>query len=154
MALVTGRSSSSPSIPPSARFAFSNPLRREYGLRLLTGNMPEPLRGVLIKGLRRPPLFSGQQTPLAVQSAHRRRLSDTGLLKATVNITNWLIVTELGVTRRTVEAPLGSISRVTRNTLLVAQGAQLRRLYLALMEKLGDPGAALTVFQQALDDLG
>jgi len=64
-----------------------------------------------------------------------------------------LIFTELEVTRRTIEAPLASISRVTRNTLLVAQGVELRRLYFALAAQIGQAGA-LAVFQRVLEAMG
>ncbi|HEY7348635.1 MAG TPA: hypothetical protein VH599_10005 [Ktedonobacterales bacterium] len=142
-----------PPRPPFGRYRFSNPLRREYGIRLLTLTLPEPLRLVLTRALRRPPLFDGQQTPLAVQSAHCRRLNDAELARASQQTKSTLVLTEVEVTRRTLEAPLGSISRMTRNTLLIAQGVQLRRLYLALVAQLGQ-AAALAVFQQALEAVG
>jgi hypothetical protein len=58
---------------PSGRYTITNPLRREYGLRLLTATMPAPLRALFLAAWRRPYLFSGQETPLAVQSAYRQR---------------------------------------------------------------------------------
>jgi hypothetical protein len=58
---------------PSGRYTITNPLRREYGLRLLTATLPEPLRLVILSAWRRPYLFTCQETPLAVQSAHRQR---------------------------------------------------------------------------------
>jgi hypothetical protein len=122
MAILAGLPPTPPPPPPSARYATSNPLRREYGLRLLTGNMPERLRRVLITAFRRPSIFNGQVTPLAIQSAHRQRPDGEALAQFKPKTLCWLTQTELGVTRRVLEAPLGSISRMTCNTLLVAQG--------------------------------
>jgi hypothetical protein len=121
---------------------------------LLTCNLPEPLRAALVRALRRPPRFQGEKTPLAVQSGRRLRPDEGQLAKATLQTKCTLVLTELEVTWRVLEAPLGSISRMTRNTLLVSQGAYLRRLYLALVEQLGDVGLALTEFQRALDAIG
>lgn len=60
---------------PSGRYITSNPLRREAGLRLLTATLPEALKTLILGAWRRPYPFSGQETPLAVQSAQRRRRS-------------------------------------------------------------------------------
>jgi len=108
----------------TGRYAVSNPLRREAGLRLLTANLPAGLRRVLLGGLRHP--------PLAVQSAQRQRLTDTALAHASAQTLLWYTLTELEVTRRVLEAPGTSLTRLARKTLLVEQGASLRRLYAAL----------------------
>src|SRR5690348_11848289 len=117
---------------PSDRYLTSNPLRREYGLRLLTSTLPAPLRALLLSVWRRPYLFTGQETPLAVQSTQRRRPDEATIATANAQTLSWIALTELEVSRRVLEAPMASISRVTRSTLLVAQGAYLRLLYAAL----------------------
>jgi hypothetical protein len=139
--------------PPAGRYAISNPLRRERHLHLLTGHLPEPLRRVLLDGLRRPPLFAGEQTPLAVQSARRRRLSDGQVARAHLATLCALTLTELEVTRRLVEAPREALPLVTHHALLVAQGAELRRLYLVLVARLREAGAQATV-QALLAEVG
>jgi hypothetical protein len=153
MNIIYGVPSSPLPRTPATRYLSTNPLRREQGIRLLTYTLPEPLRVVLMRGLRRPPLFDGQRTELALQTVYRQRLSDEGLASASLMTRSALVLTELEVTRRTIEAPLASISRVTRNALLVAQGAELRRLYFALVAQIG-PAAALAVFQRGLDAIG
>jgi len=136
---------------PSGRYTLTNPLRREYGLRLLTATLPEPLRALILAAWRRPYLFSGQETPLAVQSAQRQRPDIAGANAQTIC---WVTLTELEVTRCALEAPIASISRVTRNTLLVAQGAYLRLLYAALVIQLGSIEAALAEFGRLLLKVG
>jgi hypothetical protein len=123
---------------PSGRYTLSNPLRREYGLRLLTATLPDPLRLLILAAWRRPYRFSGQETPLAVPSTQRQR---PDLTHATVQTLCWVTLTELEVSRRVLEAPIASISRMTRHTLLVAQGAYLRLLYAALVRQMGEAGA-------------
>ncbi|HEY7349749.1 MAG TPA: hypothetical protein VH599_15645 [Ktedonobacterales bacterium] len=139
---------------PSGRYTRSNPLRREAGLRLLTAALPEPLRRVIVTTWRRPSLFNGEQTPLAVQSGLRQRPGEAQLAQATFQTTCVFILTELEVTRRVLEAPLASISRMTRNTLLVAQGAYLRLLFAALVVQLGSIEAALAEFQRLIVGVG
>ena len=135
---------------PSGRYTLTNPLRREYGLRLLTATLPDPLRALILAVWRRPYLFSGQETPLAVQSAQRQR---PDLTHATAQTVCWVTLTELQVSRRVLEAPLASISRVTRNTMLIAQGAYLRLLYAALVGQMGEAGA-LAEFGRLLARVG
>jgi hypothetical protein len=106
---------------PSTRYLSTNPLRREQGIRLLTYNLPEPLRVVLIRALRRPPLFEGKYTEPAIQSLYRSHLSDADLASTSQSTKRVLVLAEVEVTRRTVEAPMERISRMTRNTLLVAK---------------------------------
>jgi hypothetical protein len=60
----------------------------------------------------------------------------------------------LEVSRRVLEATTASISRMTRNTLLIAQGAYLRPLYAALVIQLGTNEAALAEFQRLLLKVG
>ncbi len=131
---------------PSGRYTQTNPLRREYGLRLLTGSLPEPLRTRLIRAWRRPASFDGKETLLALQSARRPHPTERQLAQATLQMTRALTLTELEVSRRLVEAPIASISRTTRHTLLEAQGAYLRQLYNALVVHLGSAEAALAEF--------
>jgi len=131
---------------PSGRYTITNPLRREYGLRLLTATMPTSLRALFLAAWRRPYLFTGQETPLAVQSTQRQRPDIT---KATVQTVCWVTLTELEVSRRVLEAPIASISRMTRNTLLIAQGAYLRLLYAALVRQVGE-AAALAEFARLI----
>jgi hypothetical protein len=94
-------------------------------------------------------LFSGEQTPLAVQSALRQRPDPTKLYSTPALTLGFFTLTELEVARRVLEAPLASISRMTRNTLLVAQGAYLRLLYAALVAQVGE-AAALAEFERLL----
>ena len=69
MTLLGGGSSASRPFP-SGRYARTDPLRREFGLRLLAEPLPEPLRTTLIRAWRRPAHFDGKQ---AIQSLHRQR---------------------------------------------------------------------------------
>ncbi|HEY7349851.1 MAG TPA: hypothetical protein VH599_16155, partial [Ktedonobacterales bacterium] len=138
---------------PSGRYLHTNPLRREAGLRLLSGPLPAPLRARLLRAWRRPALFSGEQTPLAVQSALRQRPDPTKLYSTPALTLGFFTLTELEVARRVLEAPLASISRMTRNTLLVAQGAYLRLLYAALVAQVGE-AAALAEFERLLAGVG
>ncbi|HLW01479.1 MAG TPA: hypothetical protein VKT82_22675 [Ktedonobacterales bacterium] len=132
---------------PSDRYQHTNPLRRESGLRLLTTGLPEPLRWLLIRAWRRPAHFDGNE---ALQSIHRQRPGEAQLATLPTRLLGFFTLTELEVSRRVVEAPLSSISRVTRDRLLVAQGAYLRSLYLALATQLGSAEAALAEFQRLL----
>ena len=132
---------------PSGRYTRTNPLRREFGLRLLAEPLPEPLRTRLIRAWRRPARFDGNQ---AIQSVHRPRQDQARLFVLPPSALGWLTLTELEVSRRVVEAPLASISRETRNKLLAAQGVYLQQVYVALARQVGD-AAALATFQQAVD---
>ena len=138
---------------PSGRYTLTNPLRREYGLRLLTGTLPDPLRALILAAWRRPYLFTGQETPLAVQSTRRQRPDEGTIACATVQTLGWVTLTELEVSRRVLEAPMASISRMTRNTILIAQGAYLRLLYAALVRQMGE-AAALAEFGRLLQRVG
>src|SRR5579872_4958456 len=97
----------------SGRYTRTNPLRREFGLRLLAEPLPEPLRTSLIRAWRRPPHFDGNQ---AIQSLHRQRPDQARLFSVPPRALGLFALTELEVSRRVVEAPLASISRETRNT--------------------------------------
>jgi hypothetical protein len=138
---------------PATRYLSTNPLRREQGIRLLTYALPEPLRALLIHALRRPPRGVDEASPLIVQAAYRSLIIDADFANVTMTGMQGLTQVVLEATRRTIEAPMSSISRVTRNTLLVTHGNELRRLYLALCAQIGQ-GAALCVFQHALDAVG
>ena len=123
------------------------PLRREFGLRLLSEALPEPLRTGLIRAWRRPPRFDGKE---AIQSLHRQRPDDAQLFGISPRLLGVIALTELEVSRRVVEAPLVSISRETRNRLLADQGRYLWRIYQALARQIGE-AAAQVVFQQEVD---
>ncbi len=66
MALLTGFPK--PPSYPSGRYTHTNPLRREFGLRLLSETLPEPLRTSLIRAWRRPARFDGNE---AIQTSTR-----------------------------------------------------------------------------------
>ena len=135
---------SQPSSFPSGRYTRTDPLRREFGLRLLSEPLPEPLRTSLIRAWRRPVRYDGKQ---AIQGLHRQRPPEASLLALTPSLLGVLSLTELEVSRRVVETPRTSISRDTRNKLLAAQGVYLRSLYAALVFRLGE-AAALAEFQR------
>ncbi|HLW02332.1 MAG TPA: hypothetical protein VKT82_26990 [Ktedonobacterales bacterium] len=145
MALLAGPPK--PPSYPSGRYTRTNPLRREFGLRLLTEALPEPLRAYIIPAWRRPPRFDGNE---AIQSLHRQRPEQARLFGLPPRVLGLLALTELEASRRVVEAPLSSISRETRNKLLAAQGLYLQHLYVALARQVGE-AAALVSFQQAVD---
>ena len=65
-----------PSSSPSGRYIHTDPLRREFGLRLLCEPLPEALRITLIRAWRRPARFDGKQ---AIQSVHRQRADEANL---------------------------------------------------------------------------
>ncbi len=131
---------------PSGRYTHTNPLRREFGLRLLCDPLPEALRACIIPAWRRPARFDGNE---AIQSLHRQRPDQARLFAVPPRALALLALTELEVSRRVVEAPLASISRETRNKLLAAQGSYLQQLYTALARQVGE-AAALASFQQAV----
>ena len=135
---------------PSGRYLKTDPLRREFGLKLLTEPLPEPLRTFLIRAWRRPVRYDGKQ---AIQSLHRQRPDEAALPLLTPGLLGVLSLTELEVSRRVVETPRTSISRDTRNKLLAAQGIYLRCLYAALVFQLGE-AAALAEFQRLLLKVG
>jgi hypothetical protein len=145
MAFITG--SPRPPSFPSGRYTRTNPLRREFGLRLLTESLPEPLRACIIPAWRRPARFDGNE---AIPSLHRQRPDLAQLFGQPPRLLGLLAFTELEVSRRVVEAPLASISRDTRNKLLAAQGLYLQQVYLALARQVGE-AAALASFQQAVE---
>src|ERR1051326_4368215 len=111
---------------PSGRYVKTDPLRREFGLRLLSEPLPEPLRTALIRAWRRPARYDGKQ---AIQSLHRQRPDEASLSLLTPGLLDLISLTELEVARRVVEPPRASISRETRNKLLRAQGSYLSLLY-------------------------
>lgn len=155
MAVLFGGSSSQPSQPqpPVSRYAVSNPLRREGGIRLLTYSLPDPLRALVKCAMRRPPHLDDEIAPFALQNLYRRRFSDADLANLSTRGKAALVQTEVEVSRRTLEASRSSVSRGTRNALLMQQGAELRRLYLALCADIGETGA-LAIFQHALNAMG
>ena len=137
-----------PSLPsrnpsyPSGRYLKTDPLRREFGLCLLTETLPEPLRTSLIRAWRHPGRYDGKQ---ALQSLYRQRPDDAQLFGMPPRLLGVMTLTELEVARRVVETPRTSISRDLRNKLLKAQGVYLRALYAALVTHLGE-AAALAEF--------
>ena len=120
------------------RYARTDPLRREFGLRLLTEPLPEPLRTSLIRAWRRPARYDGTQV---IQSVHRPRPDEAALLLMNAHLLGVFTLTEMEAARRVVETPRAAISRQTRNALLRAQGAYLRLLYEALAARMGEAGA-------------
>ncbi len=64
---------------PSGRYTQTNPLRREHGLLLLTGSLPEPLRTHLTRAWRQPARYESQQTRQAMQRAGRAYFSSHSL---------------------------------------------------------------------------
>ncbi len=137
MTLLGGGPSSSRPFP-SGRYVRTDPLRREFGLRLLAEPLPEPLRTTLIRAWRRPAHFDGNQ---AIQSLHRQRPAEASFPLMNVSLLGALSLTEVEVSRRIVETPRASISRETRSKLLRAQSAYLLCLYTALAAKLGEAAA-------------
>jgi hypothetical protein len=123
---------------PSGRYVHTDPLRREFGLRLLTDPLPEPLRSSLIRVWRRPARFDGNQ---AIQSLHRQRPDEARLPALHARLLSVLTLTEMEVSRRVVETPRTEIKRETRNQLLAAQGLYLAALYAALASQIGEAGA-------------
>jgi hypothetical protein len=132
-----------PSLPPTPRFptgryTHTDPLRREFGLRLLTDTWPEPLRSRLIRAWRKPRRFDGNQ---AIQSRSRQRLPAASFpFLPPARLSNTALI-ELEVSRRVVETSRTEIKREERNALLAAQGAYLSCLYAALVAQLGEAGA-------------
>ena len=104
---------------PSGRYTRTDPLRREFGLKLLSEPLPEPLRTSLIRAWRRPVRYDGKQ---AIQSLHRQRPDEAALPLLPPSLLGVLSLTELEVSRRVVETPRTSISRDTRNKLLKRAG--------------------------------
>jgi hypothetical protein len=137
MALLAG--TPNPPSFPSGRYTHTNPLRREQGLLLLTTSLPEPLRRAIITAWRHPiRRFDGKE---AIQSIHRQRPSDAQLARYTPRAIGWMMLAELEVSRRILEAPLANVPRETRHTLLVGQGVYQRRLYDALAAHIGETAA-------------
>ena len=135
---------------PSGRYLKTDPLRREFGLKLLTEPLPEPLRTTLIRAWRRPVRYDGKQ---AIQSLHRQRPDETSLPIISVGLLGLIALTELEVSRRVVETPRTSISRETRNKLLTSQGLYLRQVYAALARQIGE-AAAQAEFERLLLRVG
>ena len=131
---------------PSGRYVHTDPLRREYGLRVLAEPLPEPLRSSLVRAWRRPARFDGNQ---AIQSVHRPRPDEARLMLLNARLLSILTLTEMEASRRVVETPRQEIKRETRTLLLAAQGAYLRALYEALAAQIGE-AAALAEFERLL----
>jgi hypothetical protein len=131
---------------PSGRYHHTDPLRREFGLRLLAEPLPEPLGLALIRAWRRPARYDGNQ---AIQSLERQRLPEESLPFLPPGRLAWVSFMELGVSRRVVETARTQIKREERNALLRSQGAYLKRLYMALADQLGEANA-LAEFERLL----
>ena len=152
MALFPGAPQSGSSRPPSfpsGRYAHTNPLRREAGLRLLTESLPEALRWAIIRAWRRPNRFVSAVASSEVPSAHRQRPSEASLPAKTPYTLGLIALVELDVSQKVVEAPLASMPPVARNRLLSAQGAYLGGVYAALAAQVGE-SAALAEFERLL----
>ena len=145
MSLSPSQPNRQPSFP-SGRYLTTDPLRREFGLRLLSEPLPEPLRTSLVQAWRRPCRYDGKQ---AIQSLFRQRPPEDALTLFPLSLLGALSLTELEASRRVVETPRASISRDTRNKLLRTQGAYLRCLYVALAAQMGE-AAALAEFERLL----
>ncbi len=149
MALLMG--SPKPPSFPSGRYTRTNPLRREAGLRLLSEPLPEPLRWAIRRFWRQPSYFEIGMT--ALPSLHRQRPGAAQIRSASVHRLALLILTELEVSRRVVEAPQVSLKPEERYRLLSEQGAYLRRLYEALAWQVGTDHA-LAICEQAIEAVG
>ncbi|HEU5369720.1 MAG TPA: hypothetical protein VFU69_14705 [Ktedonobacterales bacterium] len=147
MALLSG--TPRPPSFPSGRYTHTNPLRREAGLRLLTESLPEPLRWAIIRAWRRPNRFVGPLAAPEPPGAHRQRPSEASLPSKHPEVLSLIALVELEMAQRLVEAPLASLTPVTRNRMLSAQGAYLHVLYAALAAQVGEP-AALGEFERLL----
>ena len=146
------KSTPPPPPPPGAgRYANSNPLRRERGLRILTWNLPDALRRVLVAGLRCPPRQPESLLPIW-PAASLRHKHEVELAHSHPILLGAFTLREVEVTRAILEVPASRLTPETREALLVAQGTELRRLYLALVAQLGEAGA-LAVFQQVLAEV-
>ncbi|HEU5367742.1 MAG TPA: hypothetical protein VFU69_04740 [Ktedonobacterales bacterium] len=128
-------------------YTHTNPLRREAGLRLLTEPLPESLRWAIIRAWRPPHPAGTLQAELP--SLHRQRPAEASLPGKPPYLLGLIALVELEMGQRIVEAPLASISPVTRNRLLSAQGAYLRCLYAALAAQVGE-AAAQSEFQRLI----
>jgi hypothetical protein len=135
---------------PSGRYVHTDPLRREFGLRLLTETLPEPLRTILIRAWRKPRRYDGNQ---AIQSLHRQRAPEASFPFLPPARLVWIALIELEVSRRVVETSRTEIKREERNALLAGQGAYLCCLYAALVAQLGE-AAALAEFQRLITGIG
>jgi hypothetical protein len=135
-----------PSAFPSGRYTHTDPLRREFGLLLLTETLPEPLRSILIRAWRKPRRFDGNQ---AIQSLHRQRTPEAAFPFLPPARLAWIVLIELEVSRRVVETSRTEIKREERNALLISQGAYLSCLHAALSAKIGE-AAALAEFERLL----
>lgn len=144
MALLTGLSKA-PSYP-SGRYAHTNPLRREAGLRLLTRDLPDPVRWLIIRHWRRPGFPTDKAVPQSLQQAQGQRPDANALMQFTPRSLCWFSFTELEIARRLVEASQESMRPAMRNSLLIGQGVYLRQLYIALARQIGE-AAALAEFQ-------
>ncbi|HEU5368645.1 MAG TPA: hypothetical protein VFU69_09280 [Ktedonobacterales bacterium] len=149
MAILMG--SPKPSSFPSGRYERTNPLRRYAGLRLLSEPLPERLRWAIIRAWRQPSYFEVGMT--ALPGLHRQRPGEAQIISANVHRIALFFLTELEVSRRVVEAPQVSIKPEERNRLLSAQGAYLRRLYVALARQVGTEHA-LAICEQAIEAVG
>ena len=144
-----------PSLPsrnpshPSDRYLKTDPLRREFGLKLLTETLPEPLRTSLIRAWRRPGRYDGKQ---ALQSLYRQRPDDAQLFSMPPRLLGVMTLTELEVARRGVDAAHQHQPRPAQ-PLLKAQGVYLRALYTALVTHLGE-ATALAEFLRLVTSVG
>jgi hypothetical protein len=138
MTLYPDPSQPSPRRFPSGRYTKTNPLRRLFGLQLLSEALPEPLRTKLIRAWLHPRRFDGKQ---AIQSLYRQRPAEAHLPYLKPSRLGWITYIELEVSRRIVETPRTEITRETRNRLLRAQGAYLSSVYAALAMQIGEAAA-------------
>jgi hypothetical protein len=122
---------------------------RERAVSILISGMPGDLRAVVRAAFLGSLPWSVWSTPPATQSPQRQRPDDT-VLDQKLKLIRSCIEVELAATRRILNAPGWTMSRMTRNVSLVIQGAELRRLFQALAAALDDPQAALDEFEEML----
>jgi hypothetical protein len=142
-----------PPVLSSGRYTFTNPLRREAGLRLLTEPLPEPLRWAIIHAWRWPHGSVAPQPAPELPHPHRPRPSEASLPAKSPYLLSLIALIEVEMAWRLVEAPQTSLKPVERNRLLSAQGAYLRSLYVALAWQVGE-AAALAEFERLLRRVG
>lgn len=129
---------------PSGRYTASDPLRRLFGLRLLSETWPDALKTSLLRAWLHPMRYNGNQ---AIQSRQRQRPDDAELLASPLSTLEWLAWMELAISRRVVETARTAITREERNALLRSQGVYLEKIYRALAARVGAP-AAQAIFQR------
>jgi hypothetical protein len=123
---------------PSGRYTHTNPLRRQFGLKLLALYLPPKPGTALKRAWKDGVTYDGKQ---AIQSRHRERPDEATLLFLPPMQVGLQTQIELAASRRIVETSHQEITREERNALLLSQGAYLGSLYRALVFQLGEAAA-------------